>query len=187
MKIEKVVCFPIGPVPGALFDEFGAMRKTTKSDLGKKLEKEVEESVVFGQLPQFARERTVYIRDAMCLIQCITPANGSTYNGIANDYNAGVMHSFAKGNTVIDVFDRYDNENSTKTVERERREIESKRVYQVVGGRVAPPWKKFLCAAENKSSFNNFLGEALEKLAPGKLSPNQAYFVAGPYREGTMT
>ena len=56
---------------------------------------------------------------------------------------------------VIDVFDCYDDPNSTKAAEREQKEYthDGKCVYQVMGSRVTQLRDKFLNIAANKMSF----------------------------------
>ena len=41
VSMDAIMCYPIGPVPSSLFDEYGQMRKSTKSHLMAKLEDEV--------------------------------------------------------------------------------------------------------------------------------------------------
>jgi hypothetical protein len=41
ITVEKVLSFPIGPIPTSLFHDDGTMRKTSKADLAHQLEQDV--------------------------------------------------------------------------------------------------------------------------------------------------
>ena len=64
-NLESVLGHPVGPVPSAQFHDDGSMRKTTKSELGHKLEADVSKVT---ELPQHDKTSSVYIRDAMAAI-----------------------------------------------------------------------------------------------------------------------
>ena len=55
-----------------------------------------------------------------------------------------LLHCFRDADTVVDVFDRYDNTESVKSEERERRHSLGPRgrQYQVIAGKSIPHWKK---------------------------------------------
>ena len=162
------------------------MRKATKADLTKKLEGEVSFLVQYQALPSFAKENTVYIRDTIGLINNWKPSPLSTFNSLADDHADNVIKSYAFANTVVDVFDRYDNADSVKAVERVQREstVQGRLVYEVLGGRVVPPWEKFLNIAANKMQLNAFLSQQMESLVVSKLNEEQSYFLSGGYTEG---
>ena len=100
------------------------------------------------------------------------------------------MHLNIYADTVGDVFDRYDNSKSVKAYERANRtsKLDSIKPYQVIDGRTAPPWDKFIANSDNKMSFNNFLAQKLEALLPQKLSGylQRSYFLAGAYADGKV-
>ena len=50
----------------------------------------------------------------MAVIQGLNPEAGKTFKGVADKFGYGVI----KAHTVINVFDRYDNKNSVKAMER---------------------------------------------------------------------
>ena len=118
ISLESVLSHPVGPVPSALFHDDGSMRKTTKSELGHKLEADVSKVT---ELPQHDKTSCVYIRDAMAAIQMMPGDSYSTCDSLASAYQRKLLVEFDKADTVFDVFDRYDNENSVKVGERERR------------------------------------------------------------------
>ena len=47
---------------------------------------------------------------------------------------------------VVDIFDKYDIQNSIKKAERDRRpkSVFTAKIYEVIEGRVIPDWKKFI-------------------------------------------
>ena len=63
---------------------------------------------------------------------------------LANVYMDTLLHCLRDADTVVDVFDRYDNKVSVKSAERESRQIAGStgRQYQVIARRSTPPWKK---------------------------------------------
>ena len=138
ISLESVLGHPVGPVPSALFHDDGSMRKTTKSELGHKLEADVSKVT---ELPQHDKTSSVYIRDAMAAIHMMPGDSFSTFDSLASAYQRNLLVEFDKADTVFDVFDRYDDENSVKVGERERRadDGEGSRKYHVMGGRPVPP------------------------------------------------
>ena len=133
ISLEPVLSHPVGPVPSALFHDDGSMRKTTKSELGHKLEADVSKVT---ELPQHDKTSSVYIRDAMAAIQMLPGDSYSTFDSLASAYQGNLLVEFDKADTVFDVFDRYNDENSVKVGERERRADagEGSRKYHVMGG-----------------------------------------------------
>ena len=66
VTVEKVLAYPIGPIPTAIFHDDGSMRKTCKSDLIHLLENEVCSSFI---LPSFEKSDSILIRDGMGIVQ----------------------------------------------------------------------------------------------------------------------
>ncbi len=191
VSMKTITSYPIGAVPTSMFDEYGMMRKNTKSDLCDKLESEVQANIVhkMESLPHYPRDRSVYIRDTMSIIQGLVTKTGDTFNDIANRFADQMLKCFANADTVIDVFDRYDNVESVKALERALRESKHDgKVYQVIPGRVCPPWEKCMGIGANKIAFNDFLCGEMEAMIPQKLDqfPNRSYFTSGGYKDGTL-
>ena len=57
--------------------------------------------------------------DAMATIQMMPGDSYSTFDSLASAYQHNLLVEFDKADTVFDVFDRYDDENSVKVGERE--------------------------------------------------------------------
>ena len=188
VSMTTVLSRPIGPVPLSIFHPDGTMRKTNKAELGHQLEAQVDKVT---ESPSCTRSTTVYVRDAMAVIQMMPGNTFRTFDDLAAAYLRHVMKGFDKANTVIDVFDRYDNNESVKSAERNRRTGAGVgyRVYQVIGGRPVPPWRKFLNMADNKQSLAQFLCEYMVLNAPSamKALPKCKLVIAGGFSDGNLT
>ena len=188
VSLESVLSHPVGPIPSAIFHEDGAMRKSTKAQLGLKLEETVPK---VSMLPQHPQATSVYIRDGMNVIQTLPGENFSSFENLAKAYQEHLLTGFSKANTVVDVFDRYDNDNSVKAGERERRSKTGSggREYSVIAGRSIPPRKKFLNVAANKQSLVSFLCNYIVQNAVQHMSPHPDWklFLAGGFNSAEET
>ena len=66
---------------------------------------------------------------------------------------------------IVDIFDRYDIQNSIKKAERDRRSksVFTAKSFEVIEGRIIPDWKKCISSGENKQSLIRFLGDYIGK------------------------
>jgi hypothetical protein len=115
------------------------MRKTSKSDLAKKL------------------ESTACIINGMALLQALDESKFDTFDGLALVVMQRIQ-SLLGGNlgvtSVTLVFDRYDSEVSMKQLERDRRTgVETTPTYVINGRHIVPNYRKFLKNATNKSAL----------------------------------
>ncbi|CAC5421717.1 unnamed protein product [Mytilus coruscus] len=83
VTVEKVLSFPIGPIPTSLFHDDGTMRKTCKADLGHQLEALVSSVKSLEHSDKFS---TVLIRDGMALIQSLQVKKFKTFGDLALDF-----------------------------------------------------------------------------------------------------
>ncbi len=90
--------------------------RPTVSDLGNLLELSVDKHT---ELPAFDSDSSVYIPDAMGIIQATDVSQLHTFRHVTHDYMKWLLVGFKKCDTLVDVFDRY-TDNSVKTMERER-------------------------------------------------------------------
>jgi hypothetical protein len=183
VTLEMVLSHVVGPVPSSIFKVDGAMRKPTKSDLAHKLEANVEKVTT---LSDFNKAHSVYIRDAMSVIQMTDVQNGQTFSDVAKRYKQNLLSGFKKADTIVDVFDRYDNDDSVKAPERARREAIgiAERVYEVTAGRIIPPWDKFINVAANKQAFINIVCSVVLTKTLGQSTShtvNKAVFLSGGF------
>ena len=187
VTVSSVLSHPIGPVPTGLFHDDGTMRKCTKAELGHKLEELTSKQ---AELPDYHPLSTVFIKDAMATIQAINGNRFKTFGDLAYEYMASLAREFNKAATVIDVFDRYDNENSVKAGERERRASSiggPQKEYDVIEGRAVPQWKRFLSVAKNKQSLVKFLCDYVVKNIPTALKQRRHWklIIAGGLKNPT--
>ena len=145
--------------------------------------------------PEFGSSRTerdqsdvVKIRDGV-LNQFENPFDLSTFNDLGevvlrklmkvlNDDTLGVSD-------VAVVFDRYDKENSIKSMERSRRggsEIVSSHI--ISGNRVVPNYKQYLRLTGNKASISAFINKYVEENAPSRLTNSMSIVLSGGYADG---
>lgn len=162
VTVDKVLSYPIGPIPVALFHEDGTMRKTCKSDLLHQLESEVSKNIIYDQLEPFERSSTVLIRDGMALLQSVNIKTFRTFGEFVLGYMKTQLSCFTRAGCVVDIFDRYDVEQSIKSAERDRRCRAAKttaRTIHLIESRLIPDWKKFLGVTANKQALLRFIGE----------------------------
>ena len=115
MTMDFLLQYPVTAIPTGLFHEDGQMRKTKKDDLAHKLEEKVKSEV---NLPHGETSNTVLIRDAMSIIQSMNGDQFNTFDDLGNGYLQGIKKCLTMANTMTDVFDRYDKEDSVKEGER---------------------------------------------------------------------
>jgi len=181
VTVDKVLAYPVGPIPPALFHDDGTMRKCCKSDMIHLLEDGIYPSF---NLPEYDISRTVHIRDGMGIIQSLDVKKYSTFGDLVKGYFKALVACFNNAGTVMDVFDRYHVKLSIKSAERQRRSnaFSAQKVYQVIEGRSIPDWKKFLCNPENKQSLLRLLGEyCIRYLEQSPLVVGKALYLAGAY------
>ena len=100
-----------------MFHEDGTIRKNAKSELTSVLKNHAasvcEIYVVLS--------KTIYIRDAMALIQIIDGNQHKTFDDLGKFYAKLLLQHFDKSDTDIEVFDRYNTKLPIKADERARR------------------------------------------------------------------
>jgi hypothetical protein len=87
MTMDFLLEYPITAIPTSLFHEDGTMRKTRKDDLAHKLEAKIKSQVT---LPPGHGPSTVYIRDAMAVIQSLNGDQFKTFDDLAKAYLQGL-------------------------------------------------------------------------------------------------
>ena len=144
---------PIGAVPSIMFHE--TIRTNANSELTSVLKNQAALVCEISVVPS----KTVYIRDAMDLIQMIDGNQHKTFDDLGKFYAKLLLQHFNKADTVIEVIYRYNTKLSVKADERARRaEYDANnKIYSVHGGRPVPPWKKFPEVFVNKQCLMQFL------------------------------
>ena len=135
-----------------------------KADLANGLEGGVNSLV---ELNNTSKDLSFLIRNAMAIIQATQTSDVKTFDDFGKTYFQNLVLEFEKATTVVDVFDRYDVANSVKVGERTRRargmQAGTKREYNVIGGRLLPPWEKFLSVSSDNESLTDFLCDYIKK------------------------
>ena len=159
VTVEKILSYPVGPIPSSVFHDDGTMRKTCKADLAHLLEAEASASM--HTILPFNHEVTAIIRDGMALFQSLNIKQCKTFGDLASVYVTQQLSCFESAFLVIDVFDRYDIQNSIKSAERNRRSKSNAvpRIFQIIESRVISDWKRFLSSGVNKQALIRFIGE----------------------------
>ena len=139
--MKSVLTQPVTFVPISLFHEDDSVRKTTMAELLYKLE---ENGPGVKLLPKHVVSSTIYIHDAMVVLQMMSGDKHASFQQLANVCMDTLHHCLRHTDTVVDVFDNYGNKVSVKSAERERRQSAGPtgRQYQVIAERSTPPWKK---------------------------------------------
>lgn len=138
------------------FNEDGTRRKTTKSDLLHELEA-ASISVYNLTLEPPDDLTTVYVNDAMSLLQKMNTKNFKNFNEVGRSLMDFVNKLLLVALEVHIVFDRYDDRNSTKYEERVSRKTSSGHRYEISEMRPIPDWKQIMELDINKAHSTNFL------------------------------
>ena len=93
------------------------MRKTSKADFAHQLE---QDASIIQTLPIFYISRITLIRDGMPLLQSINAKRFRTFGEMALDFVKYQISCFQLASVVVDIFDRYDIQNSIKKTELDR-------------------------------------------------------------------
>ena len=106
--MDGLLQYPVMAVPTALFHEDGIIRRTKKDDQTHKL----EALYVLPQSPGISPANTVFIRDALVSIQGMNVDNFRTFDDLGRVYLDILGQRFGVADTLVDMFDRYDDPNS---------------------------------------------------------------------------
>ena len=191
IDLRTVLQYELAAVPPPFFNADGSMRKLVKSDLAKSLEPNCEEVRQLSSL-RSGSSNSVYIIDGIAMVQSLNDTQFQTFNDLGevvlrklmkvlNDDTLGVSD-------VAVVFDRYDKENSIKSMERSRRgggEIVSSHI--ISGNRVVPNYKQSLRSTGNKASISAFISKYVEENAPSRLTNRMPIVLFGGYADGEIS
>lgn len=183
--LETAMSFELAHHSPALFDNKGSVRKTTKSDLATVLEAKIQNIVVDEML--IKKENTLYIIDFMALIRRY-PANAfNSFNHLGKTVLNKCLNALKFHRSVAICFDRYDNVDSIKTQERERRSKTLEGIYSVKGSRaIQPNLCKFLQNSVNKTNLSDFVCNYFEEHR-NELPEFRNVFLSGGYLDPSIT
>lgn len=151
LEMRDVLCHPLGPLPWALANADGTMKKTNKAVLSKHLETKVSPA---EEIPR----PSATLIDAMALIQKFHGEN-RTFNELSDQIFAQMMHA-SEGSERIDVvFDVY-HDQSIKAAERAHRGSEDGVAFtKIMAGHKIHNWRRLLACTDSKTKLNTFLAE----------------------------
>ena len=149
LDLRDVLSHPLGPLPWALANADGTLKKTNKSALARHLEKNVSPA---EEIPK----PSTCIIDGMSLVQKIN-CNNKTFSQVADSTLASILHEGSQSKRIDVVFDVYQ-ETSIKDAERCNRGSRTSLQYKnIAPGHNVQQWRKFLGSSCNKISLIKFL------------------------------
>lgn len=179
MDLANILSYELTLVPSSLFYEDGSMRKTTKSDLAKKIESFTTTLTTCPKVDSF-------IIDGMVSIQELQPSAFVTFNDLGNIFASKILREgrnhCAKRTTVV--FDTY-SVNSLKNMERQRRG-DSNSEFKVAGARKVPKFREFIRSSTNKQSLLLFITNYLLKELPNLLNDSETVIIAGGFQDSKL-
>ena len=188
VDLHKVLEHELAAVPPALFHDDGTMRKSTKSDLAKKLEAGCDE---VHTLPKI-HGNSAYIIDGMAMLQALHESSFQSFDDLGKIILQRIKKLFNGDlgiNMVVVVFDRYDQPHSIKNQERLRRGTTGTGPavsHVITGSRTVPNYRSFLNSAGNKASLAAFVCDFLLAKSPRTLLEGQQLFLAGGFKDGQV-
>lgn len=149
LQMREVLSHPLGPLPWALANADGSLRKTNKATLARELENKVCPAEVIG-------ERSATLIDGMSMIHKLKGDN-KTFSQLADSILTHVLHEGSQSHRIDVIFDVY-KETSIKDVERANRGASTGPQFRnISAGQIIQQWKKLLCSPSNKASLIKFL------------------------------
>lgn len=149
VNMKDVLAHPLGPLPWALANTDGTLRKTNKAVLARELEKNVSAA---EEIPT----PSATIIDGMGLVQKLNGSN-KTFGQVAELAFTHILHEGGQSKRIDIVFDVY-RSNSIKHAERVNRGADNALHYKKLAcGNHVQQWRKFLSGSSNKTSLIKFL------------------------------
>ena len=151
LDMREVLSQPLGPIPWALANGDGSLRKTDKTRLRNEIGKNVPPA-------ENLSERSASNIDGMSIIQKLDGDN-KTFSELAKSALKHVLREGDQNNRIDVVFDVY-LASSIKNAERCNRDSGSGvRFKSIASGHKIKQWRSFLSEAQNKTSLIQFLTE----------------------------
>ncbi|KAJ8390648.1 hypothetical protein AAFF_G00102540 [Aldrovandia affinis] len=149
LQMSDVLSHPLGPLPWALANGDGTLRKTNKAVLARELEKQV--------LPaETIPGPSATIIDGMSLVQKMK-GNDQTFSQRAASALTQILHEGARSQRIDVVFDVYQ-EDSIKNAKRANRGCTTGIQFRnIAPGHRIQQWRKFLSSSANKANLIRFL------------------------------
>ena len=150
LNMSDVLAHPLGPLPWALANGDGSLRKTNKAALAKELEKSITPAEVIP-------EPSATIIDGMNLVQKMK-GDDKTFAQFAESALLKVLHEGSKSQRIDVVFDVY-KDISIKDSERVDRGDTGIQFRNIMPGHKIQQWRRLLSSTRNKASLITYLVE----------------------------
>jgi len=188
IDMREVLQYELAGVPTSMFHDDGKMRKTKKSDLADKLEENGPEIVV---LPPASVNTDAYLIDGMAMIQGLNDNHFKTFDDVGKLVLKRLIRILNNRDMDVDVvtivFDRYDQELSIKSSERERRGTsDAGSTILIQGNRNVPNYRCFLKSAANKAGLAAFISDYVCTNGSELLPAGKSVILAGGFKEGEL-
>ncbi|XP_033475188.1 uncharacterized protein LOC117252428 [Epinephelus lanceolatus] len=155
LHIKAVLAHPLGPLPWALSNPDGSLRKTNKAALARELEKS-------GSAVEDIGKQSACIIDGMSLVQKLK-GDGKTFGEIAGSVLNLVLHEGGHSEQIDVVFDVY-RKKSIKNAERcNRGSASSTQWTSIAPGHKVVQWRKLLSNADSKTALITFIVDQWEQ------------------------
>ena len=185
LDLLDIMSLPMGGAPLSIFYDNGLMRKPTKADLAHILEEGISP---LNSWPKSNPNMSVYILDVMVLLHKIPVQSPyKTFGDLVQDLLANIIKKYTFVDTVICVFDQYNDPNDVKAYERRRRITIEQQSYNVMDSAKLPKWKQFLELDKNKTEFCDFMSKYFVTNAPSSLKDTHRLILTGGFEDGTVT
>ena len=151
LDMRQVLQHPLGPLPWALSNCDGTLKKTNKAALARDLEKRAAPA---EDIPT----PSACIIDGMSLVNKVSGEH-RTFGELSECIFASALQAGRDSKRIDVVFDVY-KENSIKTAERDKRGSDTGVLYKkVTAGQRIQQWKKLLRCSSSKTSLIQFLAK----------------------------
>lgn len=184
VSMEDVLAHELAAVPPSLFHDDGSMRKTAKATLAKKLEATVGEA---SHLPD-AASHSAHVMDGMVTLQSLNDSGFQTFNDLGElvlRKTLGLLNQNPNAHCVTIVYDRYDNSQSIKCFERERRgNTSNSKTHHITGTGNVPNYRLYLQSCGNKAALCLFVSNYIISAAPARLKVQDTIVLAGGFENG---
>lgn len=178
VSLEIVMSHELAAAPPSLFYDDGEMRKSTKADLAKKLEFVVEEIT----------EKSAYIIDGMAMLQSLHDSAFETFSDLAECILKKILSLLNRTQEIkctVMVFDRYDNPQSIKDMERQGRVATDGRPTHVITGNTkVPNYRNCLRSSGNKTALCIFVSNYIITAASQRMHSDDSIILTGGFEKG---
>lgn len=157
LDMRSVLAHPLGPMPWSLGNCDGTLKKTSKANLARHLERTVSSAECISQ-------PSTCIIDGMSLVQKAHGEN-KTFGELSEALFMSALHAGSGSRRIDVVFDVY-NDLSIKNAERVKRGSDGGLLFtNIVAGHKIKQWRRLLSSSESKTNLIKFIVQDWQKQA----------------------